>query len=262
MRKLNSLISSLVLSLSVFVAAPGCAVSGEEDELGEVDGEAAAPGQIDVRASTSGWQFDLRAGNKNLLLSSEAYTTRTGAIGGVLSLLKNGVDPSRYVLVQLDSGKWGLQLNTGNGRVLGFTETYSTKSNAKRAIGSCVRAVTSYLDRVYQSTSRARVESGQDADGVFNFAVLAKDGSVALTSKGYGSEPAALNGAFAIQWAAAHERPIKMYEAVTQDGASYYYSMSSTNAAEIAFSPRFETREQALAHADATRALLATIDIL
>jgi uncharacterized protein len=263
MRKLNSLLSSLVLSLSVFVAAPGCAVSGDEDEYGELDGEAAAPGQIDLRASTAGWQFDLFAGNKNLLLSSDAYTTRTGAIGGVLSLLKNGVDPNRYVLVQFDGGKWGLQLNTGNGRTLGFTETYSTKSNAKRAIGSCVRAVTSYLDRVYQNTSRARIEASKDdATGVFNFAVVAKDGNVALTSKGYGTEASALNGAFAIQWAASLDRSVKLYESVTQQGASYYYSFSSTNFAEIAFSPTFETREEALAHADATRALLATIDIL
>ena len=90
MRKLNSLITVLALSISSLTAV-GCATIGE-DEYGESDDEAASAGKLSFwQASDGQWHFNLKSGNGAILQTSEAYTSRTGAINGALSVLENGV---------------------------------------------------------------------------------------------------------------------------------------------------------------------------
>jgi uncharacterized protein YegP (UPF0339 family) len=50
------------------------------------------------------------------------------------------------------NGKYNLRLRARNYEIIAFTQSYSTKSNATRAIGSCVRALETYLDTVYGAT--------------------------------------------------------------------------------------------------------------
>ena len=108
---------------------------------------ATAPGKVDLYQSTdSQWRFRIVAGNNRVLLSSEAYVSKQGAENGIASVLENGVDPAQYQLNQTASGKYNLRLRAGNYEVIAFTQSYSTKSNATRAIGSCVRAIETYLD--------------------------------------------------------------------------------------------------------------------
>src|SRR4051812_23417860 len=97
MRIATSLITTLVLSLSTLTAV-GCATSG--DEYSDTDDEASSAGKLTFwQASDAQWHFNLKSGNGAILLTSEAYTARTGAIGGALSVLENGVDPAMYKIV-------------------------------------------------------------------------------------------------------------------------------------------------------------------
>jgi len=258
MRNIASLVTALVLSFSA-VAATGCATFGSDEEYSDVDGEAAAPGQFDLwQSSDSQFRFHLVAGNKNILLTSEGYTTRTNAIGGVLSVMANAVDPAQYELAQATNGKYFLRLHAANGQLIGFTQLYSSKSSAKRAITSCVRAVTSYLDKVYGTGNRAHVTVTEDADGKFSFSVFAQNGEAVVTSHAYASEASALNGAFAIQEAAALTSAYKVVE-----GASgYYFTATALNGAVVATSPAFATSEGAAAALAAAKTLMPTIDVL
>ena len=78
MRIAASLIA-LVLASSTFTA---CATTGEDD-VSEVDGEAASAGKLSFWQATDGqWHFNLKSGNGSILLTSEAYTGRSGAING------------------------------------------------------------------------------------------------------------------------------------------------------------------------------------
>ena len=254
MRTINSVL--LVLTLSS--VAVGCA-STNIDNYSDLEGEAAAPGQFDLWQSTDGkFRFHLLAGNKNVLLTSEGYSTRANAISGVLSVLANGVDPAQYQIAQSTNGKYFLRLRVAaNGEQLGITQLYSSKSNAKRAITSCVRAVTSYLTNVYENPSRAHVEVSEEA-GAFGFVVLASDGTELVASHAYASESSAWNGAFLIQEQAAAEVAFELTE--TDEG--YAFAIKASNGLVIATSPSFASAELARAASDATRAELVTLDIL
>ena len=144
----------------------------------------------------------------------------------MLSVLDNGVDPAQY---QVASRRRQASTSSGCARARttrssGSPRLYSTKSSATRAIASCVRAVTSYLDKVHQSSARAHVALGQDADGKFRFNVVAKNGTVVLTSHAYASEASAWNGAFAIQEAAALTSAYKVVESTAQDAGGFYFT--------------------------------------
>ena len=148
MRKLNSLITVLVLSFAT-VSAAGCAAGGDDyaDEYGDSESSATSPGKVEMFQSSDGqFRFRVVAGNGRTLLSSEAYTTKVAAEKGLASVLENGIDPAMYQVNQTANGKWNLRLRAGNYEVIAFTQAYSTKSNATRAIGSCVRALETYLD--------------------------------------------------------------------------------------------------------------------
>jgi uncharacterized protein YegP (UPF0339 family) len=148
MRSFNSILTVLVLSFATLSAA-GCAAGGDEfaEDYGDADSSATAPGQIDMyKSSDNQWRFRVVAGNGRILMSSEAYVSKQGAENGIASVLENGVDPAMYQLNQTASGKYNLRLRAKNYEIIAFTQSYSTKSNAKRAIDACVRAITTYLD--------------------------------------------------------------------------------------------------------------------
>jgi uncharacterized protein len=151
MRSFHSILTVLVLSFASITAA-GCAAGGDElaDEYDDSESSASAPGKIDLyQSSDAQWRFRVVAGNGRILLSSEAYVSKAGAENGIASVLENGVDPAQYQVNQTEAGKFNLRLRAGNYEIIAFTQSYSTKSNATRAIGSCVRAITTYLDSVY-----------------------------------------------------------------------------------------------------------------
>jgi hypothetical protein len=150
MRNINSLITVLCLALAPLTI--GCAAGGDElaDEYADAESSASLPGKIDLyQSSDSQWRFRVVAGNGRTLLSSEAYVSKAGAENGIASVLENGVDPAQYQLNQTASGKYNLRLRAANHEIIAFTQQYSTKSSATRAIGSCVRAIETYLDAQY-----------------------------------------------------------------------------------------------------------------
>src|SRR5690349_19037437 len=159
MRNINSLITVLALSFAS-LSVTACATSGEAgDEYADAESNASSPGKVDLWKATDGqFHFRVVSGNGRTLLTSEAYTSRTGALNGVLSVLDNGVDPAMYQVNKTAAGKYNLRLRAANYEIIAFTQAYSTKSSATRAITSCVNAVTSYLDKVESNTSGARVE--------------------------------------------------------------------------------------------------------
>ena len=123
MRNINSLIAVLALSFAS-LSITACATSGDEyaDDYGDAESNASAPGKVDLwQSADSQWHFHVVSGNGRTLLSSEAYTARTGALNGLLSVLDNGVDPAMYQLNQTKSGKWNLRLRAANYEIVAFT---------------------------------------------------------------------------------------------------------------------------------------------
>jgi uncharacterized protein YegP (UPF0339 family) len=255
MRSLNSLLAALVLSTA---SLAGCAAGGSDDSIVSTDDESTLPGSFDMWQSADGWHFHLVAGNKKILLSSEAYSSRTSALNGVLSVLNNGVDPAQYKVLPAAHG-YLLHLVAGNNEVIGFTETYSTKSNATRAIKSCVNAVTTYLDKVESNTTGARVEVGQGDSGNFHFNLFAKNGQIVLSSESYTSEAAAWNGAFAVQDAASVTTNFAVKAA--SDGR-YYFTLTADNGQIVGMSQMYTSKAAAQDGITSVQTLLKSMDLI
>jgi uncharacterized protein YegP (UPF0339 family) len=257
MRKLNSLITLIALSFAP--AMVGCATSGDEDVVADDESSATAPGSVDLWQDTSSqWHFHVVAGNKNILLTSESYTSRTGAINGLLSVLDNGVDPLQYTINQVANG-WNLHLRAGNFETVAFTQSYSTKSNAKRAITSCVKAITTYLDKAAANTTGARVEVGAGTTGKFHFNMFAQNGQIILSSESYTTEAAAWNGAFAVQAAATAATSFAIKTAT--DGR-FYFTVTADNGQVIGVSQLYTTKAAAQNGITSVQSLLRGLDIL
>lgn len=257
MRNINSLITALVLSLST-ITAVGCATTGG-DEYGEEAGEAALAGKFSLYQSTDGqWRFNLKSGNGAVLLASQAYTSRTGAITGILSVQANGVDPAMYDLRQTKTG-YILHLLAANHESIGFSQVYATKSSATRAIKSSVNAVTSYLDKREANTTGARVEVQQGDSGKFNFNFFAKNGQVVLSSESYTSEAAAFNGAFAVQTEGTSQTS---YTVKQNTAGGFYFTVTALNGQVVGVSQQYTTRRSAEDGAAALVTLLPEIAVL
>lgn len=78
--------------------------------------------------------FRLRAGNGEILLGSQGYTAKSSAKSGIASVQANGADASSFDIFEAFDGGWGVNLVAANGEVIARGETYSSKSNATRAV--------------------------------------------------------------------------------------------------------------------------------
>ena len=258
MRKLNSLISLIFVSFATLTTV-GCATSGDfDDEYADAQSDATSPGKVDLAQSADGqWRFKVISGNGRTLLSSEAYTSRTGALNGVLSVLDNGVDPAMYQVNPTASGGFSLRLRAANYEVIAFAQTYSTKSSATRAIGSCVRAIETYLDKVEGATG-ARVAVFQGPNG-FHFNLHASNGAVILSSETYSTAAAAWNGAFAVQDAA---QLADAFTVKTSTDGRYFFTLTAENGQVVGVSQLYTARESALAGIESVKSTLAKLDLI
>ena len=94
-------------------------------------------GKFEIKEGTSGkFRFNLKAGNGQIILSSETYETKQGAKGGIESVKKNAADHSRYERKTATNGEAYFVLKAGNGEPLGRSETYSSKSAMENGVES------------------------------------------------------------------------------------------------------------------------------
>lgn len=248
---------ALAAALSSFT---GCATSGSTDDgYGEVEDEAAGAGKLGLWQSTDGqWRFHVKSGNGAILLTSEGYQARSGAIAGMLSVLENGVDPAQYAIVPATHG-FVVHLRAANHETIGVTEVYATKSSATRAIKSSVNAVTTYLDRREADTAGARFDVQGSETGAFHFNVHAKNGQIVLSSESYSSEAAAYNGAFAVQ---QDGQRAASYTVRPNAAGGYYFTVTADNGQVIGVSQQYTTKQSAETGAAAVQALLPTLSPL
>lgn len=86
--------------------------------------------------------FRLRAGNGEILLGSQGYTARSSAKSGIASVQTNGADAAQFEIFETWSGNWGVKLVAANGEVIARGESYSSKSNATRAVNRMVEILS------------------------------------------------------------------------------------------------------------------------
>ncbi len=82
-------------------------------------------GKFEIKQSTSGkFHFNLKAGNGQIILSSEMYESKAACENGIASIKKNAGDEGRYDRRVSEKGDPYFVLKAGNGQEIGRSETY------------------------------------------------------------------------------------------------------------------------------------------
>ena len=94
-------------------------------------------GKFEIKTDKSGqFRFNLKAGNGQVILSSEAYTTKTSCENGIESVRKNCQDDNRFERKTAKNGSPYFNLKAANGQVIGSSEMYSSTSAMENGIAS------------------------------------------------------------------------------------------------------------------------------
>lgn len=82
------------------------------------------------------FQFNLKAGNGQTILTSEGYTTKAACTNGIESVKTNSQDDAKYDRKESSNGKPYFNLKSGNGQIIGASEMYESTDARENGIAS------------------------------------------------------------------------------------------------------------------------------
>ncbi|WP_379969483.1 YegP family protein [Epilithonimonas sp. UC225_85] len=82
------------------------------------------------------YQFNLKAGNEEIILTSEGYTTKAGCKNGIESVKVNSQIDSRFERKIAINDKYYFVLKAGNGEIIGKSQLYTTKQGMENGMAS------------------------------------------------------------------------------------------------------------------------------
>jgi hypothetical protein len=85
------------------------------------------------------FQFNLKASNGEVILTSEGYTTKAACLNGAESVKKNAVDEKRFEKMVAKNGKPYFTLKATNGQVIGQSQMYASERNRDNGIASVMK---------------------------------------------------------------------------------------------------------------------------
>lgn len=97
-------------------------------------------GKFEIKKDKAGeFRFNLKAGNGEIILSSEGYKTKASCENGIESVRKNSQDDSKFERKKASNGKDRFNLKASNGQVIGTSEMYSSTSGMENGIKSVMK---------------------------------------------------------------------------------------------------------------------------
>ena len=111
-------------------------------------------GKFVVKATKTGFVFNLKAGNGEVIATSEVYTTEAACMKGVESVRKNAADAKledqtvaevaavtnpKFELYTDKTGEFRFRLKARNGEVIAASEGYKAKASCLNGIDSVRR---------------------------------------------------------------------------------------------------------------------------
>ena len=107
-------------------------------------------GKFELKTAANGkFHFNLKAGNGQIILSSEMYETKAAAENGIASVVKNAAEEARYERRKAANGSPFFVLKAGNGEVIGRSEMYSADPAMETGIESVkTNAPTAKIEEV------------------------------------------------------------------------------------------------------------------
>ena len=94
-------------------------------------------GWFELSKSSDGqFRFVLKAGNGEIILTSELYTSKSAAENGIASVRTNSPLDERYEKKTASNGKFHFNLKAGNHQVIGSSQLYATEQSRDKGIAS------------------------------------------------------------------------------------------------------------------------------
>ncbi|HBN5338657.1 TPA: YegP family protein [Enterobacter cloacae] len=94
-------------------------------------------GWFELNKSSDGqFRFVLKAGNREIILTSELYTSKSAAENGIASVRTNSPQDERYEKKTASNGKFHFNLKAGNHQVIGSSQLYATEQSRDKGIAS------------------------------------------------------------------------------------------------------------------------------
>ncbi len=103
------------------------------------------PGYFHLKTAANGQHmFNLRAGNHQVILTSELYKAKASALAGIESVRKNGTSDKNFERKTAKNGQTYFTLKSAsNGQVIGTSEMYTTPAAREKGIASVRRNAAS-----------------------------------------------------------------------------------------------------------------------
>ncbi|TDF84434.1 YegP family protein [Pseudomonas sp. H9] len=94
-------------------------------------------GWFELSTSSDGqYRFTLKAGNGEIILTSELYKTKASAENGIASVQANSAADERYEKKEASNGKFHFNLKAANHQVIGSSQMYATAQSRDAGIAS------------------------------------------------------------------------------------------------------------------------------
>lgn len=94
-------------------------------------------GWYELGKSTDGqYKFVLKAGNGEIILTSELYKAKASAEGGISSVQQNCTLDSRYEKKTSTNGKSYFNLKAANSQIIGTSQMYASSQSCDAGISS------------------------------------------------------------------------------------------------------------------------------
>ena len=113
-------------------------------------------GRYVIKPAKNGVMFNLKAGNNEVIGTSEVYTTESACRNGIASVAKNApvaaienqvkgesAKNPKFEIYQDKKGEYRWRLKAGNGEIILVSESYKAMASCKKGIASVVRNAAS-----------------------------------------------------------------------------------------------------------------------
>jgi len=94
-------------------------------------------GKFIISKRTNGdYQFNLKAANGQVILTSQGYNSKSGCENGIESVKKNSQDDNKFERHTAKDGRCYFNLKASNGQIIGTSQMYESENGMENGIES------------------------------------------------------------------------------------------------------------------------------
>lgn len=92
--------------------------------------------ELDYGKDGEHFHFVLKAGNGEVILSSQMYTTKSAALNGIHSVQENSQEDEQFERKEASNGKFYFNLKAKNHQIIGTSQMYVAEAGRDKGIAS------------------------------------------------------------------------------------------------------------------------------